>query len=175
MFATLSCKAQIIPIEQQLTYTGDIPDGAYVKDVNGLLNDYVGTWATTQNGDRYEFQIVKVTKNYLNTTWDKLYMRYKIFNISTGKVLVDVTSETDDSPFVVRGAYLASTGTHYVLNYIGHNNDCGQNGHVFIEVVGSSKNQMNIFLSVTGDVSPNCTSPVTTQILPIQKMLLTKQ
>jgi len=174
LFATLGCKAQIIPVEQYITYSGEILDGAYVKDVNGLLNDYVGTWVTTQNGDRYEFQIVKVIKSFLNTTWDMLYMRYKIVNISTGKVIADTTDKTDDSHLVVKGSYLAASGS-YVFDYMGLNNECGQNGQVFMGILNTNRSQAKLFLSVTGSVYPSCTSVVATQVLPTEMITLTKQ
>lgn len=69
------CKAQIIPVEEYRNYLDneiEIPDGAYIKDVNNLLDKYVGTWIGVQNSKTYEFRISKLTESFLGITMDEL-------------------------------------------------------------------------------------------------------
>ncbi|MDA9339700.1 hypothetical protein N9Q68_01880 [Polaribacter sp.] len=68
LLTTLSCKAQhIIPVEDVVEYRnseggllGD-RDYVYVKDINNLLDKYVGTWKGTYSGKNYEFKVIKIT------------------------------------------------------------------------------------------------------------------
>ena len=69
LITALSCKAQIIPIEEQINYMNneiEIPDGAYIKDVNNLFNKYVGIWIGTHNNKTFELHIEKSTKYFFH-------------------------------------------------------------------------------------------------------------
>jgi len=85
-----SAKAQqdiIIPIED---YYGDNSkiNNAYFKDVNGLLDKYVGTWEYNQNGHYFRIQFYKRIANQTPTglsvkmkfKWDRIYgfFQYKL-------------------------------------------------------------------------------------------------
>ena len=55
---SLSCKSQIIPVESIQQYLSDnnissVPPGAYIKDVNGLFDGFIGEWQATYNGRVY--------------------------------------------------------------------------------------------------------------------------
>ena len=59
-----SCKAQsILPIEKVIDYrnskTGIPQNITQIKDVNGLLNKFIGVWKGTYNNKNYEFYIYK--------------------------------------------------------------------------------------------------------------------
>jgi len=42
----VSCKAQVIPVEQVLGNFDKVEEGqiTYVKDINNVVDDYIGTW-----------------------------------------------------------------------------------------------------------------------------------
>src|SRR5690606_13097731 len=58
----LSCKAQIIAVEDFEDYPNELADGAYIKDINNVLGKYVGNWKGTYNNRNYEFRIIKYTR-----------------------------------------------------------------------------------------------------------------
>lgn len=58
----ISCKAQIYPLN---TSPGDIPDNAYIKDINNELDKYVGVWKGNWNGKTIYLDLRKV-KTYIN-------------------------------------------------------------------------------------------------------------
>lgn len=175
IFVIFSCKAQhIIPVEEAVNYRnteggllGD-RDYVYVKDINNLLNKYIGTWKGTYNSKNYEFKITKITDDRVEVKEDLLLMRYKIKD-SSNNVIENTLNLSNDSPYIIRGSYLSNRDS-YVLNYVGFN-DCGQNGTVFITVNG---NTMNLFLSVDGEMGLDCTTGGE-QILPVNGIELTKQ
>lgn len=90
----LSCKAQIIPIEEDINYRTneiEIPDGAYIKDVNNLLDKFIGTWTGTFDNKSYEFGITKQTVSFLGISIDRLIIKYVITDNVTNQVIVDTS------------------------------------------------------------------------------------
>ena len=176
----LSCKAQnILPVEELVNYlgtNGGIPRNiTYVKDVNNLLNKFTGTWKGNYNNLNYEFSVFKITRtsNLRPLTYDELIIKYKITD-SLGNVIEDTTTLLNDSVYVIKGRYLAKTGS-YVLNYIGRDSNCGQNGNIFMGVLsGTRGTKMQLFLYPDGKTS-DCTKQGETQILPTEVITLTKQ
>lgn len=171
---TMSCKAQIIPVETYHSYNRDLEDGAYIKDVNNVLTKFVGIWKGVYNSKNYEFRIIKKTVNYLNIKEDQLLMRYKITSYN-GTVIENTLLLPDDDAYVLQDGYIAKSGS-YVFSYIGKNVDCGQNGWVFMGVLNNSNNKKaKLFLSVKGENYPSCTTGEAEQILPLKSMELVKQ
>jgi hypothetical protein len=181
ILTVLSCKAQILPIENLIDYieaedTGIPENITYIKDVNNLLDKYIGTWIGSYDNKTYEFIIVKVTRDLYGTMEDKLEMRYKITD-TNGAVIENTTFLPDDSPFIIKGSYLARTA-FYVLTYIGQEADCGQHGDLFIAVgYHNDNNIMKASLSVIGDLilASDCPNGEAEQILPTEQFTLTKQ
>jgi hypothetical protein len=63
----MSCKAQIIPIEEHREYKEnetEIPDGSYLKDVNDILPKFIGTWVGSYDSKTYEFKMEMLTKSF---------------------------------------------------------------------------------------------------------------
>jgi hypothetical protein len=172
LFTVLSCKAQIIPVEDFESYTQELPDGVHVKDINNLLDKFVGTWVGTFDNKDYEFRVLKYTRisTISDKKFDKLLIRYKITN-NFGKVMANTLNLPNESPLVIKGSYLAATGS-YVLNYIGLNHNCGQNGSIFIAVYEPTK--MKLFLNVSGQTF-DCISGSVPQVIPTEWIDLTKQ
>lgn len=174
---SLSCKAQhIIPVEKAVEYRntneglmGD-KDYVYVKDINNLLVKFVGTWKGIYESKNYEFKVVKVTEDDGELREDMLLMRYKITDAS-GNTIENTLNLPNDNMYVIRGSYLAKTGS-YVLDYMGKKGECGQNGTIFMSANG---NKMDLFLSVSGEIYPECTNQTAEQILPVNGIELTKQ
>jgi len=174
--AALSCKAQIIPVEDHINYMDneiEIPDGAYVKDVNNLLVKFIGTWKGNFNNKNHEFRIIKHTTNFLGILKDELLMRYKITD-SNGATIEDTTKLTDDNIYVIKGDYLDKNKSTYVLSYIGKEYNCGQNGNVFIEVSTNDLDNMKFFLVPDGEII-DCPYSEVSQVLPIALIILCKQ
>lgn len=180
MISMYCCSAQqIIPLEDFLNYRDneiEVADGTYFKDVNGLLNKYVGTWKGSWNNKNYEFIVEKyyteAEKTYLK--YDKLRIRYKVFN-GNGVLIEDTTSLPDDSNYVLMGLYLDESG--YVLFYQGKESLCGQKGNVFISVFGANNGKMQLFLYPDSEFidSETCPNGEATQVLPTDSIELLKQ
>lgn len=179
MIVSLSCKAQqIIPVEKMIEYRDSdtqIPEGAYLKDLNGLLDKYVGTWKGTYNSKNFTFVITKVKHKLVTISADELFIRYLITTTS-GSIVEDTRSLPDTSPLVIKGDYLGNNKGYYVLNYFGRNT-CGQSGDLFISTLSSTGNkQMKLFLAPYQDIIDGSKCPtVAEQILPTKSMYLTKQ
>ena len=177
----LSCKAQILPIENVIDYiemedTGIPENIVYIKDINNLLDKYVGTWIGTYNNKTYEFIITKITEDLFGTLEDKLEIRYKVTD-ANGNIIEDTTSLTGDSPYIIKGNYLARAD-FYVLSYIGQEANCGQQGDLFIAVgYNNDNNTMKASLQVIGDLilASECPNGEAEQILPTEQFTLTKQ
>ncbi len=174
----LSCKSPLITIEDFEDYPHDLPDGAYIKDVNNILDKYVGTWNGTYHNKNYEFVVVKYTADYtnnasLNFKEDLLLIRYKITD-SLGKVLANTLKVPNGDKYIIRGSYLAKSGS-YVLSYLGLNGKCGQNGTVYISVYDDDNVKMKLFLEPYGEMYSECTTGYAGQILPTDWIDLTKR
>ncbi|KAF2333015.1 DUF6705 family protein [Flavobacterium ginsenosidimutans] len=173
----ISCKAQqTIPLEKLIEYRdsqSDIPNGAYLQDVNSLLNKYIGTWKGTNNNKNYTFILTKVKRNIRGVFIDELLIRYLITS-TTGTVIEDTRNLTDTDPLVIEGDYISANKKYYVLNYFGRNSKCGQSGEVFIST--TSDNQLKLFLATSQDmINGKKCATVAEQILPTKSILLTKQ
>ncbi|CAC9976799.1 DUF6705 family protein [Flavobacterium panici] len=177
MIVSLSCKAQqIVPLEKAIEYRDsdiEIPDGTYLKVVNGLLNKYLGIWKGTYNNKNYVFIITKTKKDFLEISKDKLLVRYLI-TTPTGSILEDTRNLPDTNPLVIEGDYISKSKGYYTLNYFGQNSKCGQSGVVFISTTKDNK-QMKLSLSPNQGFINNKCSKIADQILPTTSMNLTKQ
>ena len=177
-----SCKAQsILPIEEVVNYrdsgTGIPKNITQIKDVNGLLNKFIGTWKGIYNNKNYEFRIVKNTRQSKtrNLTEERLLVRYKITD-NLGAIIEDTTTLPNDSWYVIKGSYVAKSGS-YVLYYQGKQYKCGQNGDLFIRVLNNTNNsKIKLFLNVAGEIyNDDCPNGAVEQILPTNLIDLTKQ
>jgi hypothetical protein len=180
VLSTMSCKAQhIIPIEDTYKYKGTEGgllgdyDYVYVKDVNNHLTKFIGAWKGNYDDKNYEVRIIKRTTDDPEVKKDELLMRYKITD-SNGTVIENTLSLPNDSNFVLTNGYVDRDGG-YVFSYIGRDIACGQNGWVFTQVYGDTKQKMQLFLSVEGEMYPECVTGEAKQILPVHAMILIKQ
>ncbi|WP_166924643.1 DUF6705 family protein [Flavobacterium poyangense] len=175
---TLSCKAQqVVPLERAIDCRDsdtEIPDGTYLKDVNGLLDKYLGIWKGTYENKNYTFIVTKIKRDFLGISKDKLLISYLITTTS-GSVIEDTRSLPQADPLVMQGDYISKSLGYYVLNYYGQNTECGQSGEVFISITKDNK-QMKLFLAAYQGIIDGRKCPkVAEQILPTKSMFLSKQ
>ncbi len=176
----LSCKAQqIIPIEEYIKYwqeEKEVDEGTYFKDVNHLLDEYVGNWKGIypKNNYTYEFHIKKrvYSSDIINLKFDELIMRYRITD-SNGSEIFSTLSLLDENPYVIKGWYLSHTKTHYVLSYMGKESRCGQSGNIFICLGKTNKDKLYLNLSPSIDMI-DCKESAE-QILPLEPVSLDRQ
>lgn len=169
---TICRKAQnILPVENVINYhnseTGIPKNITQIKDINGLLNKFIGIWKGSYNNKNYEFRIVKHIRQSTtrNLSEDELLIRYKIVE-ANGTVLENTLDLDNDSPYVIHGSYYEENGT-YVLYYQGKEHKCGQNGNLFISVDGTNTSKIRLGLYVHGDMMGDCPNGAALQILPI--------
>lgn len=177
----IACKAQfIVPIEEHQAFLesidnsddddAQVPENTYYKDVNNLLEPYVGSWVGTIGINIIEVEIEKVTTTRYDITSDELFLRHRVSNGLTE--LVNTLNLPDDDPEVMKGIYFDRNG-NYQLIYI-HNLDCGQYGTLYIKL-RDNPNEMTFFL-IPGSgykIDPDCID--TEQILPTSSIILTRQ
>ena len=151
---TFSCKAQqtIIPLENHYLYYNKeegIPPNSYLKDVNHLLDKFVGTWKGTYNGRSFELRITTNTRIITdsNNSFDSLLVRYIIKDVN-GTVLENSISFTDNnSPYIMTGIrFNNAKHVQYLLSYVGREANCGQIGTVNMSIGKVDNNKMVLSL-----------------------------
>ncbi len=176
----LSCKAQtILPLEEVAKYLDSgngIPKNiTYIKDVNNILDKYLGTWKGTYNSRNYEFIITKYTSNYKNLLEDKLLMRYVISD-SNGTIIEDTRALPDTSSYVIKGDYWEKSS--YFLYYMGKESLCGQKGSIIIDIQpNSNDSKIRLFFMEQQEILSlkDCPNGNAIQIMPVNDLILTKQ
>lgn len=175
----LSCKGQVLPVENKINYINSengIPKNiTYIKDVNNILDKYVGTWKGTYNSRNYEFSILKVTNKPGRITEDRLMMRYVILE-SNGTIIEDTRALPDTSPYVIAGNYVDTSV--YFLDYYGKESQCGQKGSIIIDLqLNSNNNIMRLFFESQQEIISlkNCPNGIATQIMPTNYIFLSRQ
>ncbi len=176
---TLSCKAQILPIENAHIYIKNpdvgIPENiTYVKDVNHLLDKYIGAWIGTYDDKTIEFRVVSYVDNSNGTLWDELLARYKITD-AVGNIIVDTTSLGNENELVCFSEYLDETGT-YMMYYLGYEHICGQQGYMYLDV-GNTLNTLRLMVYPNVDIIDleECPNGEAEQIMPRHFITLNKQ
>lgn len=143
---SLSCKAQynnIVPLENYYSYVenNSITDGTYLKDVNNVLNKYVGTWKGEFDGKEYT---LKVNKSSRTTTSGKMkedliYIRYTIKD-SNGNIIKKTIGDSNSS--ALRGNLFEKDNPDiYSLLYWGKDDQeikCGNIGDMFIQTLDNN-------------------------------------
>ncbi|PHR69589.1 MAG: hypothetical protein COA67_09245 [Lutibacter sp.] len=181
-----SCKAQIVPVEEVVNYFDNVEEGetTYIKDVNNVLDNYVGTWKGTLDNKEYTFVITEKTVIFdeeYNILQDKLLMRHKIIDVITNVVIEDTLLVLDDD--VHLEGFLFETNNvgdlSYTFSYYGDTEGyCGRIGDVAIALFNSNT-QMKSYLKpsrVSRMIDPeiDCPNGILEQIIP-ELLVLTKQ
>ncbi len=126
-----------------------------VKDINNVLDKYVGTWIGESNGKKVTFFITEITQvnNVLQreTKFDILVIKHKT---EIGNVIIDDTTGLEDTnPLVINGYYIDEKG-YYVLNYTSRESDCAQSGRIYIEIDNSTGNLISTLIRKSEFVNP---------------------
>ncbi|WP_419870603.1 DUF6705 family protein [Chryseobacterium sp. CT-SW4] len=165
-------KAQEYPLN---TSPSDIPDNAYLKDMNNELDKYVGTWKGVRDGKTYEFNFIKKENVGENIKWDKLLGRLKITTAS-GILEYDNFNKTDSElELKFFGDNFQKDLKAYLLYFSGDQINCIDYGYTYLRIQSETPNNMSIlFLPLYDITTDNCSNFKTT--LPSEKLIhLTKQ
>jgi len=181
----VSCKAQIIPVEQVIGNYDMVEEGQtnYIKDINNVLDDYVGTWIGNYNNKNYTFIITKTTIIFdekYNIDADILLMKHLIAGSTTSDIIEDTTLLSDKDAHS-SGLYFdrfSSGGLSYVFDYGGDYYDCGRMGEVVVTLF-NDKTQMYLIMIQGHDTVVNydeeCPGGEVEQVLPTERIALTKK
>lgn len=169
LFGLQSSAQNIVPVEKAIDYKiagNGIPSGTYLKDVNHLLDPYLGTWKGAINNKTYTFFITKTTETSNNRSVDKLIVHQLIFDNILGYTLEDTRIKSRPH---IRGWFFSKDLTSYNLRYIGENYSCGREGQVIIRKVNATT--ISLRLSPQTDNADFSRCPggkMTEQILPTE-------
>ena len=85
VLTSLSCKSQIIP--QNNAYV-DIPEGAYIKDTQNFLDNFVGTWQYQNGNEQFTIKLYKELHHQF-TSWyeDILYGEYQYIDANGTNII----------------------------------------------------------------------------------------
>lgn len=177
-----SCRAQTtipegtVPIENEPAFLDNheqTPGGTYFKDVNGVLDKYIGTWKGTLNNKNFELIITETTKEYeeYSIKNDLLLMKYKIIDLN-GNSLYSTIPLNDDSYLVPSGYKFTDNGEYYMLTYVGEEGECGQKGTIFLESIDNG-DQLTLFYTPRGDIilESDCPNGEADQLFPVEEIL----
>ena len=169
----------IIPLHEYPNYKANrlqIPQGAYLKDIHGDLDKFIGIWTGIYEGKNYEFTIVSSRSGNSRVIMDRLLMRFRVTD-NSGVELVSTYNVSVSSPYIITGRYLSTDRKDYTLQYIGFDNKCGQSGWVTIKEAPTDSTKIKLALSISGGTWPSCEQDEEVdQVLPIgQGIILTKQ
>ncbi|MDQ8143812.1 DUF6705 family protein [Chryseobacterium sp. CFS15] len=178
LIGIISCKAQQNPLPLN-TWMENIPQGAYVKDLNNELSPYVGTYKATYQGNEITLFITKeenkleelTNKYYYN---DVLNVKYKIKN-SSGQILQETQNGTTPNNIITSTRTKPSTG-QIILYYEGTN--CGVGwGDIYLKKINNTQISWTYNAESTLITEQNCPgNPDKTVYLPQTKdLIFTKQ
>lgn len=183
--ATICLPAQILPVEDLNEVTGtsveeQIQGIRHIKDVNGVLDKYVGTWKGTFDGKQIELVITKLTRDYTEYVqsyhegtllWDELMVKHKITQ-SNGDVIQNTLDVPEDNPETMMKYKFYDVNT-YTFEYYGVNYRCGDNGILFMRY----RNETTITLRylLRGSTDSSCTGQVERTIPISTTIVLSKQ
>lgn len=172
----IHCRAQTYPLN---TWTENIVQGGYVKDLNNELNQFTGVYKASYQGNETTLYITKaehILKEKINKSYyiDALVVRYTVKNLS-GIVLQDTQNSTNNDFYSIKSAPEENA---VVLFHPGTN--CGVGvGTVFLFKINANqlkwiyRPQGKIFLNKDEECPGN---PDTKVYLPVtEDLIFTKQ
>jgi len=178
----------IVPIENYWTYKDahGIPDGTYFKDVNHVLDKYVGTWEGTYENKSFLFEIDTLLRYSSDPRpslkFDEMRLRYDITDLS-GNVIVSTLNASNGNALMGMTFERFNNHERYEIIYSGPNGEdvkCGDSGTFKLQFIPiNSKIKLffypkNVF--VTDEDCPNgFTAPPFPDSNNEAPMVLTKQ
>ncbi len=189
LILSIHLKAQILAVEElkettleeKSSFYTQIQGITHIKDINGVLDKFVGTWKGAFDGKQLEVVISKKTIDYTKyikhkrsepLLWDQLLLRHKITD-QNGEIIANTLGFPDDDEFIMFKDEYRNSYT-YIFNYFGKNYKCGDNGDVWFFM---KKNNTEAYFSYSyrGSQSFNCTTSIGPVFPNDQGILLTKQ
>lgn len=171
-----SCIGQTISLETMAQcQPGSCPTATYVKDINNLLNKYVGTWKGAFNGKNYEFKFVK-KENFgfeNNLKADRLIGTLKITN-SNGAVEYDSFNK-QDSETDFFGDNFQPNLKAYMIRFAGGKLGCIDYGYVYLRIKPETPNNMSVNFHPDNDIVKQDCSNFKTTLPDNQIIHLTRQ
>jgi len=146
----------------------------YVKDVNHLLNKYVGTWKGSLEGKNYEFNFIKkenVEEQISGIKWDVLIGRVRITN-QNGTVEFDNFNLSDEDANM--GYNFHDNLKIYLVGFSGNKIGCNDSGFLYLRKPNPANKMKIDFYPVADIVTQDCSNFKTT--IPTNRIInLTKQ
>ena len=174
---TISCKSQTLPLN---TLMDNIPQGAYVKDLNNELNPYIGVYKGNYKGNEITLFINKVEHKFEKRTnkdyfVDALDVKYTVKN-SSGLILQD-TSNGNLPNIEFYSIRLRSSNNSVTFYYSGTNCKVGW-GKIILKRLNSTQLSWEYYPNsriITDATCPPGTD--TTVYLPVtdDELIFTKQ
>ncbi|WP_185207094.1 DUF6705 family protein [Chryseobacterium sp. C3] len=148
-FLIVSCKGQQYPLN---TFFENVPQGAYLKDLNHELDPYVGIYKTNFEGNEITLHITKQENKLEKSTGKTYYMDALIIKYIVKNSLGVTLQDTQNQTVQTNKLYSINTRPYensVILYYTGTN--CGVGwGKVTLKKLNS--------IQISWDYSPNSTS-----------------
>ena len=174
---TTTFNAQTVSLEtmaQCYSNPQTCPDNPeYVKDVNGLLDKYIGTWKGTLDGKTYEFNFIKKQNvgETGKTKWDILIGRLKITNANGVEEFNNFNKSDDDANL---GYNFQPNLNTYLVWFSGNKIGCNDSGYLYLRKPDTSTKLKIDFYQMADIITEDCSNVKTT--IPSNKIInLTKQ
>jgi len=157
-FSTISCKSQIISLEQAVTYkqqTGTVPQNTtYIKDMNHSLDKYIGTWKGYYNGYSFEFKFTKKENvNGYDVNWDFLIGRMQVTDFNEN-ITYNTFNELDDTKTKLSGYNFQPDLKAYMMYFVGNSNvNCNEQGYIYLRIKPETPDKMSILMLQDNDIS----------------------
>ncbi|OBS13307.1 hypothetical protein ATE49_14755 [Elizabethkingia miricola] len=155
VFLSIFCiKAQTISIS---SYVGQIPNGAYLKDIDNTLPLFTGTWIANFEGKQVTLNISDKIENHplklLNTNYysDVLFMRYTITD-SNGNQLASTMNNAITTSNII-STYTSSDKNSVAFDYKGEECGIGE-GYIVLKKIDSNHAKWE-YHSTGGLIDPN--------------------
>lgn len=171
LFSSLFFSQQIYPLT---TNVSEVPNGSYIKDLDGEYNLYIGLWKGNWDGKiiYLKFKIVKDSSlgNHFYYK-DRLFGERKIVE-SNGSISVDRISNFDDNKYhEFSGINKKFSDPSQKQLYFSPNNMCGKTANMDITFLDAAKTQMSLHLiynpSTIDDSCPHYNSVMQGNDFPI--------
>ncbi|KMQ67721.1 hypothetical protein ACM39_12845 [Chryseobacterium sp. FH2] len=159
LITTISCKAQIYPLS---TSAGDVPSGAYIKDINNELDQYVGLWKANWQGKTIYLDLRKIklkSESLMSSFYyysDQILGERKIID-ANGTVEIDRISNFDNENAEFWGVTKSLLSSQYVTITFFPKNMCNKMASLDIKFLNPEKTQMQMkFRYVPSLLDENC-------------------
>lgn len=150
------CQAQEYSLNNPPISFSDAPAGAYFKDIEGVLNPYVGLWKGTWNGKTLYIEFRKVKYQLGDIYRDAILGERKIINVN-GLIEIDRISTFDNVDSEFFGVNISLARPFYKSLHFYPKNMCGKTATIDIKFIDAAKTQMQMYFRYDpSSYDPNC-------------------